>query len=109
MLLLVTLEIWTELFTPDKNAVIAFLIGLAGGLLGTYLRNQLAPSKKSRREGLKLYLGWAAFGALTALTINLFPFFSFSVGVGAPVAYKAMEEIIPGIIDIAAKLKTKKE
>lgn len=91
-------DIFTELLTPDPKALIAFLIGLVGGLLGAFLRFTLRYNKS--KDGLHFfrdgdifhYVGWPAFGAMAAVTINTFPFVSLIMGVFAPILYRGIEK-----------------
>jgi hypothetical protein len=91
-------DIFTDLFTPDPKAIIAFFIGLMGGLLGTFIRFSLRYNKP--KDGLNFYrpgdilhyIGWPAFGSLAAVTINTFPFISLIIGVFAPLLYRGIEK-----------------
>lgn len=99
----VNYEIWTELLTPDRNAILAFIYGCLGGVLGTFLRNRAISDSKpdSTKEGFGHYCGWAAFGSLVALTISGVPFaffISLIIGIFAPSAYKLMEKKIPDFV-----------
>ncbi|MBN9393088.1 MAG: hypothetical protein J0I20_33960 [Chloroflexi bacterium] len=100
-------DIFTDLLTPDKNAILSFIYGLVSGWLGTFIRNSLIPSSKPgvKKESLTHYFGWSSFGALVALSINSQPIVSIIIGFGAPSFFKGMQDMTPGLVEfIKAKL-----
>lgn len=94
-------DIYSDLLTPDKNAILAFVYGCIGGILGTYIRNRLITDAKpdTKKEGFGHYFGWAAFGSLVALTLNSLPILSVIIGIFAPAFLKGMEKKVPDIVD----------
>lgn len=93
-----------DLLILDKEAFLASVYGILGGLLGTFLRNILITHAKpnSKKEGFGHYFGFCCFGAAFALTVHSWPVVSLVIGTLAPGLFKGLTAMTPTFVQLIA-------